>query len=333
MNQPLNQSVRLLTNAAWNTDASRPVLSILIPYYRFDCSQLVAELLSQASSIHQPVELLLADDGSADEKLNRSLESVLHNTPIPIHWSIFSENRGRAAIRNLLVNNARADYLLFLDCDMLPDSKNFLDTYLQAIETDPETLAFVGGRSYLRLPGVKPEERLYHYFSQRTECLSADDRQQYAAWYVFTNNIVIKREALLDQPFDDSFQGWGFEDTDWGLRVARLGKLRHIDNSATHLGVMTDTSLLEKYRESVTNFQYMLIKHPVDTRRFPVTRMALKLSLIKPLLGVFSLLASLLATRRFLPLSVRFGALQIFRALLYAAALTPAGSPSSSGAS
>lgn len=311
-----------ITNPAWTAASRSPRLSVLVPYYLFDCGRLLTTLLQQASKLSDPIEILLADDGGKDTALNTRLAQLIEHADTPIQWQIFTGNLGRAAIRNCLLQHARAAHVLFLDCDMLPDHDDFLARYLQAITEAPETLAFVGGRSYQQLQEITPEQRLYHYFSRRTECLPASQRQQHAAWYLFTNNLVVKRSALIEQPFDDTFTGWGFEDTDWGLRVADMGRIQHLDNPATHLGLMSDQALLDKYRESLDNYQHMLKKHPAATRAFPVSRLATRLSAWPGIAHGLNRSCAYLVTLRSLPLRLRFAALQLFRASLYAQALS-----------
>ena len=55
--------------------------------------------------------------------------------------------------------------------------------------------------------------------------------------YVFTSNLLIRRDVFDAEPFDAGFVGWGWEDVEWGMRVSRRHPIAHIDNPATHLGL------------------------------------------------------------------------------------------------
>lgn len=55
----------------------------------------------------------------------------------------FGENRGASYARNMGYNNSFADWVLFLDNDVIPDA-NLLDTYAGAIMRYPTAKTFVG---------------------------------------------------------------------------------------------------------------------------------------------------------------------------------------------
>ena len=89
------------------------MLSILIPIYNYDVTQLVTQLHQQATATHQPFEIITIEDGSvkhiAENDLLRDLPNVTH--------IVREKNIGRSAIRNQLADMAQYDYLLFIDCD------------------------------------------------------------------------------------------------------------------------------------------------------------------------------------------------------------------------
>ena len=49
-------------------------------------------------------------------------------------------------------------------------------------------------------------------------------------------------------PFNEQFTGYGYEDIEWGLRLANRWKVQHIENTASHLGLVTKSAALEKMR-------------------------------------------------------------------------------------
>ena len=116
-------------------------LSILIPTYNNVCLELVKSLQAQASllysssdslslSSHFEYEILVADDGSTDERTiegNRIINTLPH-----CRYIERKENVGRAAIRNFLAREAKYTWLLLVDSDLHIDHPNFLLNYLKA---------------------------------------------------------------------------------------------------------------------------------------------------------------------------------------------------------
>ena len=104
-------------------------LSILIPEYNCDCTQLVRDLHRQCASAQLPSwEIVVADDGSIDE-------TAVNQNRIIGTWDNCTfirneQNMGRAAIRNFLAEKAQYDRLLFIDSDMCIVSEDFVKTYL-----------------------------------------------------------------------------------------------------------------------------------------------------------------------------------------------------------
>ena len=126
-----------------------------------------------------------------------------------------------------------------------------------------------------------------------------------------------------------SFLGWGWEDVDWGLRIAAVAPVHHLDNSATHLGLDDARTLMNKYGRSGRNFALALSKHPEALGGSPAARAARMLRRL-PLIARRALKSAtgaivLFEPPRFpfaLPTSWRGRALKLWRALVYAEALT-----------
>jgi tripartite-type tricarboxylate transporter receptor subunit TctC len=111
----------LIDNAAWA--GARPRLSVLIPFLGDDPVQLISELAAQAVD----VEIILLDDGGADEALAARVTKAVQDSPAPARLLRSGQNLGRAKGRNRLTQQARADHFLFLDADMLPDAPTFTE--------------------------------------------------------------------------------------------------------------------------------------------------------------------------------------------------------------
>jgi hypothetical protein len=229
-----------------------------------------------------------------------------------------TSNEGRAKGRNRLTSHGRARHFLFLDSDMLPDQPNFLATYLQMIRKDDPAVVF-GGFSVDQAP-LAPEHGLHRAMASRADCLSAEVRGRTPEKYVFTSNLLVRRDVFVAEAFDESFSGWGWEDVEWGVRVSRRYGVHHIKNTATHLGLDTAAALAAKYEQSAANFARLATRHPDIVSTYPSYRLA---SILKhvPARSVWRVVLKHVALHDAAPMGARVAAMKVYRAALYAEVL------------
>lgn len=302
------------------------VLSICIPFYECHAAQLMNELIRQAEDCSSTTEILLLDDGSRSVRYINSLKDsiiVTKKTKIKIFRSDI--NIGRAAARNILAQRSAGTHLLFIDSDMLPDADDFLVKYITHIRPDERDVV-LGGRSYKRIDWRSSkaiDKQLYLFYSSSTECLSAELRSRHPERYLFTNNIMVSRSVFQEIPMDEGFSGWGYEDIDWGIRLrSKAVTIVHIDNTATHRGIICDNELLVKYYSSVNNFLRLIKKHPDSSRSLPIVRASQNTTWLGPLLlaiGKFACKSVIL--NKHAPLRIRMVGLQGFKVCLYSRAI------------
>ena len=306
----------LVDNAA--LPKARPALSVLVPFHRDDPRPLLTALAREAEALEGRIEVVLLDDGSGDPELAAGVAAAVRSSPLPARLVRLAVNEGRAKGRNRLAAHARSRYLLFLDSDMLPDHETFLQVWLGVAERDRPAVAF-GGFSLL----TAPRERafaVHRRLSESRECLPASVRALQPEKHVFTSNLLIRRDVFETEAFDADFSGWGWEDVEWAMRVARRFKVVHLDNPATHLGLETVERLAAKYEQSVANFARMAARHPEVIAAYPSWRAA---RLIKraPGRGLLRRLFKGAALAPLLPAAARATALRLYRAALYAEAV------------
>jgi glycosyltransferase involved in cell wall biosynthesis len=306
---------RIHDNVYWRGAAAR--LSICIPLYRYDVTKLIDALAACKSS--SLAEIVLYDDGSGDHELLAKLESHAGRVPAAVRIVSAAANRGRAVARNAAFKHARSEWLLLLDADMMPDSESFIEGYLDAIETTWEPAVVVGGYSLKTAPKDK-RFALHRWQAEASECLPATTRSVAPGRYVFSSNVLVHRLVLDACPFDQRFAAWGWEDTDWGLRAQQWFPVRHIDNTATHMGLDTDKALIAKYASSGQNFVLMTTRNRDEAVKMPLYRMAKRMRRM-PFRKQLTGLARKLAQFRLLPLAMRGRALKAWRAMIYAEAL------------
>ncbi len=305
-------------NSIYNSRSADSIvkISICVPYFQYDISRLLAELICQSVSFSCDVEVIVADDGSADEELTNKIKLIADQSNVCVSGVIFSKNIGRAAIRNQLASMAHGSYILFLDADMYPDMDNFINNYIDYSNLNIDVI--VGGRSYSRVEKVASGEALYYFFSKRSECLSAVQRQTQSWRYIFTNNVAIKRNVIIEIPFDEGYDGWGYEDTDWALSALAKGvSVLHINNTATHFGLIDTNTLLQKFDESVTNFARIRRRFPLYIESSPVYITGRFFSgKYFPLRFLKNSLRKIILSR-YCPIYLRYVSLQLYKAAIY----------------
>lgn len=291
----------------------KPVLSVLTPFYRYNPSA----MLKRFANAPAGVEFVLLDDGSASAELVSNVVSAAHATGAPARVIVCAQNVGRSKARNRLIAEAQGDYVLFLDADMLPDTSSFLSVWLGIIKTQAPRVAF-GGLSLAHAQRT-PETALHFALFGGSDCQPAHRRARRAAQTTASSNLLVERAFLLEHPFDDLFTGWGFEDVDWALDVARIEEIMHVHNPATHAGLDDVNTLMRKSAEAGPNFGRLARKHPLQVKHFAAHRIASALRVTparKTQQRIYSWLAR--DPQGLAPMRVRCAAFKLLRATHYA---------------
>ena len=311
-----NSSETIFDNALWD-NSNTQTISILVPTYMDDPTPLISAL-AECEKIDQ-AEFILFDDGGKAPESTKAAKELASLQPFPIRIVSSSKNLGRSGARNRLLQHARNNWVLLLDADMLPDDTKFLSNYIAEIERHNAPKLVVGGFS-LKQATLNHEFALHRWQAEQSECVPADIRSTEPGRYVFTSNVMAHTDLFEEIPFDESFTGWGWEDVDWGLRIAKAYPIIHLDNTATHLGLDTDENLMRKYGGSGDNFKKAIEKHQDALQTTNLYKAANSLSTL-PLKPAFKSVCKLLISASFLPISWRGRALKLWRALIYAEAL------------
>ena len=167
-------------------------------------------------------EILVADDGSTQQNVleeNRSINALPHCQLIER-----GVNAGRASIRNFLAQQARYAWLLFIDSDMVVCRNDYLRKYASCEETP-----IVDGGVVI---GACKPGNLRSLYEKAAESKHTPEERQLSPYRDFhTANFMIKRTLMLEQPFDERFKSYGYEDVLFG-KAMELGAvpILHIDN-------------------------------------------------------------------------------------------------------
>jgi glycosyltransferase involved in cell wall biosynthesis len=225
-------------------------LSILLPVYNNVCTALVERLKKQADLLNaQPnyaldYEIIVGDDGSTD------IETVDSNSYINgldnCRYIRRPENKGRAAIRNYLANEAKYEILLFLDSDLFLERDNFIHQYLEHSDCD----VVYGG---IDLVKCNDKGRLrYKYENVCLASHAALRRSRYPYRDFHTANFMIRRNIMLKHPFDERIKKYGYEDVIFGKELDKFHiPILHIDNPMHIFDFESNEEFLKKTEEGL----------------------------------------------------------------------------------
>ena len=156
-------------------------------------------------------EVVVVDDGSTD----RTIEWLqTHQAELP-HVKLFQQDhQGPAAARNLGVEKATGDTIIFIDSDLVV-LEGFLQAHAKTLIEGEKTLG---------------SDRLFTYGRVINTCNFDDPTSEpfkvtdFSAAYFATGNVAIARKWLEQAGlFDIGFQLYGWEDLELGVRLKQLG--------------------------------------------------------------------------------------------------------------
>lgn len=231
-------------------------VSILIPVYNYDIVALVHNLRMAIDNIPEYVEIILGDDGSSSEYLNRY--KAMENGKVKLITVCC--NVGRAAIRNRLAEEAIGDFLLFIDADALitGTATEYLRRWLPYIEPGR---TICGGTLYPEYPPADPDKMLRWKYGRKREQKNAAERAKHP-WASFTGfNFIIDKSIFMKIRFNEELKQYGHEDTLLGyqLRIAGV-EILHIDNALVHDGVESNENFIAKTKLGVENLSILCDK-------------------------------------------------------------------------
>lgn len=231
------------------------MISIIIPTFNYKTLSLVKELYSQVKKENVDFEILVSDDASTNLNIveYNSAINLLENCKIYFN----SKNLGRGKNINSLVSKAKYDWLIILDCDLFPSSKNFISNYLNAIKTNNAPFYFGGILYKEEIPNEK--EMLRWVYGKSRESIPVYVREQFPYKYALTSNILIEKKILLKTPFNSAINKYGFEDL---VLVSELQSknilIKHIENPLFHLNLEKSIVFIRKYQSSLNNLKFLI---------------------------------------------------------------------------
>ena len=222
-------------------------LSILIPTRNDVCLPQVKTLQQLASQIDDlNYEILVSDDASDDQ------EALRQNAPINSleHCSLVlrPENHGRAANRNFLAQQARFEWLLFLDCNVKIPNERFLPNYLESDQAD-----VVNGGIFAEDDKALSRHNLRYQYEKKIEPQHVAEQRRNKPYQSFrTSNFMVRREVMLKHPLDETVPGYGYEDVLFGKTLCENGiSIDNIDNPVVMTHFESNETYVSKVEEAM----------------------------------------------------------------------------------
>lgn len=197
--------------------------SVVIPTYNRKlilekCLRALEQQSLPTSSAIDGYEIVLVDDGSTDGTVDWIRQNA---TDFP-HVKLFcQDHKGPAAARNLGVQQAIGDTIIFIDSDLVV-TEQFLQAHADGLRQ--------GQRSLSTPTDPNEPPRLFTYGRVINTCNFEHPTSEpykvtdFSAAYFATGNVAIARHWLEKAGlFDTRFQLYGWEDLELGVRLKQLG--------------------------------------------------------------------------------------------------------------
>ena len=256
------------------------MISVLIPTYNYDITNLVHEIQLQFSILKTPFEIIIHDDSSTDKAILLTLKK-LENTKI-----IYAEgNRGLATSRNILAKHAQYKWLLFLDADVFPKTTDFISNYIKKIDSEDKII--YGGLAYKK---GHFEDTLRYKMGVEREVFQKYKTEELNIHF---SNILISLALFNTVKFDKDITTYGHEDTLFHYQLTQKKcEIKHIDNPVYHLGIDENLVFMLKNKSSIRNLQTLENKNLLPNNFTTLQKIYLKLKKFR-LVKIFYLTSNL----------------------------------------
>lgn len=231
---------------------NKNMLSVNIPVYNVEITDLVLQLRNQAEKLEIPYEIRIYDDGSQVwfKEQNRKIAGLSN-----VIYSELEKNVGRAVIRNQMGHDSAFQYLLFIDADSKLVSDNYLASYREHVR---ENVVLCGGTVYSSQKPADPQKLLRWYYGTSREAVPAGKRNLKKGFIITSNNFLIERRVFEQIRFRENIRDYGHEDTLLGydLFMANV-EICHICNPVEHSGLEDAEIFLQKTRTALKNLRFI----------------------------------------------------------------------------
>jgi len=192
-------------------------------------------------------EIIVLDDKSElFSKQNRAVCTKLDD----VLFVKNKQNIGRMSSRNKLASLASNNWLLFLDSDVIPKSKSFIQCYLPFLDQNYD--AIYGGYCYSK---EKPsaDYALRWAYGLKYEEVSASNRNSIPYKITLSGNCLIRKSVFKSIVEEIEKDGYGLDPIFSAIALKKNVSIFHIDNEVYHNGLDKNRDYLKKIKLAIKN--------------------------------------------------------------------------------
>lgn len=196
-------------------------ISVIIP--TFNRKERLAETLEgifNQDFDKEDYEIIVVDDGSTD-----GTKEYVETIDKPKYFKyIWHQNVGRAANRNIGIQNSSGEIVLFLDDDIIATPELLSEHYKIHLEKNNPKLVVLGYTPFSK--DIKRTSIIKYYENNWDRIFknASKNNIKYPYWFVITNNLSIPRSFICSVGlFNEDFKNYSYEDSELGFRLLRAG--------------------------------------------------------------------------------------------------------------
>ena len=169
-----------------------------------------------------------------------------------------------------MAKESKYENLLFLDADIIPINKDFVENYTSHINIDEKVV--YGGIIYQK---KRPEKKklLRWVYGCKREALSLKKRNANPYISFLTLNFLIKKSIFKQVKFNESIENLRHEDTlfSYDLRQNRI-KIVHVKNPVCHLGLETSLIFIKKSEDALIGLNNLIKSQYINYKYTKISR-------------------------------------------------------------
>ena len=196
-------------------------VSVIIPSYnrRQDLCRCIDSVRAQISTF---LEIIVVDDCSVDD----TIIFLRLNYP-DVRLISCAHRNGPSYLRNLGLREARGDFILFLDSDVILPEKDIVHKMVETLSRD-KSIGEIGGEIpvYRNITdsalGIRRDflGRNHNIISRNN---AKTENQMKECTYLATCNCMVRKEVAFEVGGFDPYYRFGGEDADFGFRILKKG--------------------------------------------------------------------------------------------------------------
>ena len=203
------------------------MVSIVVPNYNGEGKlNLLFDSILKQDYPPDKIEISIGDDGSTDNSI--SIIDDYRSKGLNVKLRRNEVNKGRASATNLAINQAEGEIVIICDNDFVLPS-DFIKEHLKSHMNVSKTVVI----------GALQNKHTFHtiytdfvdYYQQKQNSICLKNKNSLSFIYFRANSSFKKSEFQNLKLSNEDFKGWGYEDVEFGYRLAKEG-FKFIYNSS-----------------------------------------------------------------------------------------------------